>query len=132
MKLLVRSVLIAVTVAAASSVSASAFAQNICGDCGAQVAGPKIDPAIRKVAQEMGLERTVGLLIGEIGTVEYVGNGTMVDLEAPTLGAAVPVSRYTYNTNMRLHASRLDVQSGATRTIRVVKDGKAWNETWSA
>jgi hypothetical protein len=119
-------------VAAATFASGNAFAQGICGDCGAQVAGPKIDQAIRKVAQEMGLERTVGLLIGEIGTVEYVANGTMVDLEAATLGAAVPVSRFTYNVNMRLHASRLDFQSGNARTIRVVKDGKAWNETWSA
>jgi len=113
-------------------VGGSAFAQGICGDCGAQVAGPKIDQAIRKVAQEMGLERTIGLLIGEIGTVEYVANGTMVDLEAATLGQPVPVSKYVYNVNMRLHASRLDTLSGNTRSIRVVKDGKGWNETWSA
>jgi len=125
--------LVAAFIAVATSVSAgNALAQGICGDCGAQVAGPKIDQAIRKVAQEMGLERTIGLLIGEIGIVEYVANGTMVDLEAATLGPAVQVSRFTYNVNMRMHASRLDFQTGNTRTIRVVKDGKGWNETWSA
>src|SRR3954469_19715296 len=124
--------LVAASIAIMTAIGAgNAFAQGICGDCGAQVAGPKIDPGIRKVAQERGLERTIGLLIGEIGIVEYVANGTMVDLDAATLGPAVPVSRYTYNVNMRLHASRLDTQNGNTRSIRVVKDGKGWNEAWS-
>ena len=118
--------------AAASLVGGSAFAQSPCPVCGPQAEAKKIDPAIYHVADEMGLVRSTSLLIGQMHIIEMAGSGKMVDLEAATLGQPVDVSKITWNVNMQLHASRVTYQAGSTQTIRVVKNGRGWNETWTA
>src|SRR5262245_903007 len=91
-----------------------------------------VDPVIKAAAEVMGVVRTRALIIGQVNMPEMVGSGTMVDVEAPTLGQPVQVSRYTYVVSMQLGASRIDFEGPNTpRTIRVVKGGRAWNEKWS-
>jgi hypothetical protein len=99
---------------------------------GPAVAVKDIDPAIRAAAEVLGVVRTRALVIGQVNLPEYVGKGTIVDLE--TTGAAQPVevSRYTFAIALHLQASRLDFEGPQTpRTIRVVKGNRAWNESWS-
>ncbi len=124
-------------VAGAISISASLFgvgaalAQGACPLCGSQVPVKSIDKAIYDSLQAHGLVRGTALLVGQMNNYEYVGAGTMVDLEAATLGAAVPVSRYVYNAHQQLWASRQEFQGPNTqRTIRVVKGNRAWDESW--
>ncbi len=111
--------------------SGAAVAQGPCPQCGSQTPIKDIDKSIAEAALAHGLVRAIAQQIGQMNNYEYVGAGTMVDLEAPTLGAAVPVSRYVYNAHQQLWASRLDFQgANAPRTIRVVKGNRAWDETW--
>jgi len=99
---------------------------------GPAVAVKDIDPAIRAAAEVLGIVRTRGLVIGQVNLPEYVGKGTIVDLEATGTAQPVEVSRYSYAIAIQLQASRLDFEGPQTpRTIRVVKGNRAWNESWS-
>src|SRR5205085_208307 len=110
-----------VTLLAAICVTASV------GGASAQAWGPAvevktIDPVIRAAAEVMGMVRTRALVIGQVNLPEYVGKGTMIDLEAASRGPAVEVGRYTYSVAIHSAASRLDFEGPATpRAIRVVK-----------
>ena len=121
----------ALSLVAATFISAAAFAQNPCPACGSQVQIKDIDKAIADAAQATGLVRSTANQIGQLNNYEYVGSGTMVDLEAKTLTKPVAVKRYTFNVMQQLWASRLDVvASNGARKIRVVKGDRAWDETW--
>src|SRR5262247_3033071 len=99
---------------------------------GPTVAVKDIDPAIRAAAEVLGIVRTRALVIGQVNLPEFVGKGTMVDLEAAGSPRPVEVSRYTYAVALYLQAARLDFEGPQTpRTIRVVKGNRAWNESWS-
>jgi hypothetical protein len=99
---------------------------------GPAVAVKDIDPAIRAAAEVLGVVRTRALVIGQVNLPEYVGKGTIVDIEATGAAQPVEVSRYSYAIAIHLQASRLDFEGPQTpRTIRVVKGNRAWNESWS-
>ena len=99
---------------------------------GPTVAVKDIDPAIRAAAEVLGIVRTRALVIGQVNLPEFVGKGTMVDLEATGSPRSVELSRYTYAIALYLQAARLDFEGPQTpRTIRVVKGNRAWNEAWS-
>ena len=99
---------------------------------GPAVAVKDIDPAIRAAAEVLGVVRTRALVIGQVNLPEYVGKGTIVDLEATGAAQPVEVSRYTFAVALHMQASRLDFEGPQTpRTIRVVKGNRAWNESWN-
>ena len=99
---------------------------------GPAVAVKDIDPAIRAAAEVLGVVRTRALVIGQVNLPEFVGKGTIVDVEATGTAQPVEVSRYTYAIALHLQASRLDFEGPQTpRTIRVVKGSRAWNESWN-
>jgi len=99
---------------------------------GPTIAVKDIDPAIRAAAEVLGVVRTRALVIGQVNLPEYVGKGTIVDLEAAGATQPVEVSRYTFAIALHMQASRLDFEGPQTpRTIRVVKGNRAWNESWS-
>jgi hypothetical protein len=99
---------------------------------GPAVAVKDIDPVVRAAAEVMGMVRTRALVIGQVNLPEFVGKGTMVDLEAATPGQPVEVSRYSYAIAIHIPAARLDYEGPQTpRTIRVVKGSRAWNEAWN-
>jgi hypothetical protein len=99
---------------------------------GPTVAVKDIDPAIRAAAEVLGIVRTRALVIGQVNLPEFVGKGTMVDVEAAGSPQPVEISRYTYSIALHLQAARLDFEGPQTpRTIRVVKGNRAWNEAWS-
>src|SRR6266581_4940002 len=99
---------------------------------GPTIAVKDIDPAIRAAAEVLGIVRTRALVIGQVNLPEYVGKGTIVDLEATGTAQLVEVSRYTFAIALHMQASRLDFEGPQTpRTIRVVKGTRAWNEAWS-
>lgn len=124
-----RAVLSATVAITAGLLSGTASAQI---NFGPVVQVKDINPVLKAAAEVMGVVRTRALVIGQVNMPEIVGSGTMVDLEAATLGQPVPVSRYTYVVSMQLAASRLDYEGPNTpRTIRVVKGNRAWNEKWS-
>src|SRR4051812_15666076 len=77
---------------------------------GPAVAVKDIDPAIRASAQVLGIIRTRALVIGQVNLPEYVGKGTIVDLEATGAAQPVEVSRYSYAIALHLQASRLDFE----------------------
>src|SRR5262245_9212166 len=95
-------------------------ATAVCGgQASAQGWGPavevkSIDPVIRAAAEVMGMVRTRGLVIGQVNLPEYVGKGTMVDLESATPGAPVEVTRYSYAVAIHVPASRLDYDGPQT------------------
>src|ERR1041384_3163255 len=99
--------------------------------CSPRAGGPTvtvkdIDPAIRAAAEVLGIVRTRALVIGQVNLPEYVGKGTIVDLEATGTVQPVEVSRYSYAIAIQLQASRLDFEGPQTpRTIRVVKGNRA-------
>src|SRR5215510_6556296 len=99
---------------------------------GPAVAVKDIDPAIRAAAEVLGVVRTRALVIGQVNLPEYVGKGTIVDLEAAGSPRPVELSRYTYAIALYLQAARLDFEGPQTpRTIRVVRGNRAWNEAGS-
>ena len=99
---------------------------------GPAVAVKDIDPVIRSAAEVMGMVRTRALVIGQVNLPEFTGKGTMVDLEAATPGQPVEISRLSYAIAIHIPASRLDFEGPQTpRTIRVVKNNRAWNEAWN-
>ncbi|MCP8936921.1 hypothetical protein NK718_00185 [Alsobacter sp. SYSU M60028] len=112
--------------------ASAAWAQSPCAACGPQVAIKDIPKALGEAGTAMGLVRSQQLLIGQINIYEMLGKGTMVDLEAPSLGQPMEVSRYVVNVQQQQWASRVDFEGPQTpRTIRVVKGDRAWNESWS-
>jgi len=99
---------------------------------GPVVAVKDIDPAIRAAAEVLGIVRTRALVIGQVNLPEFVGKGTMVDLEVAGSPQPVELSRYTYAVALHIPAARLDFEGPQTpRTIRVVKGNRAWNESWN-
>ena len=70
-----------------------------------------IDPVIRGATEVMGMVRTRGLVIGQVNLLEYVGKGTMVDLELAT--APVEVTRYSYALAIHIPASRTRLRGSA-------------------
>jgi hypothetical protein len=96
---------------------------------GTEIPAKGIDPAIRAAAEALGMVRDTRLVIGQLNLLEYVGHGTLVDLEAATPGQPIEVSRYSYAVSYHFPASRLDYEGpNGARTIRVVKKDRAWNE----
>jgi hypothetical protein len=110
----------------------AAFAQYTpanTGFWGTEIPAKGIDPAIRAAADALGMVRDTRLVIGHLNLLEYVGHGTLVDLEAATPGQPIEVSRYSYAVSYHFPASRLDYEGpNGARTIRVVKKDRAWNE----
>jgi hypothetical protein len=122
----------AVAIGAAALGGLVAFAQFTpanTGYWGTEIPAKAIDPAIRAAADALGLVRDSRLVIGQVNTLEYVGSGTMMDVESATPGRQIEVSRFSYATALQIPASRLDFEGpGTPRTVRVVKHERAWNE----
>ena len=131
MRLVAKSTLLAALFVGAGITGAST---QVCAQAwGPAVEVKAIDPIIRAAAEVMGMVRTRGLVVGQVNLPEYVGKGTVIDLEAATRGPAVEVSRYSYAVSIHGAASRLDFEGPASpRQIRVVKVNRAWDESWSA
>ncbi len=72
--------------------------------------------------------RDTRLVVGQVNTLEYVGHGTMVDPEGGPSARPVEVPQFSYATALQIPASRLDYETAAGRTVRVVKKDRAWNE----
>ena len=130
---LAKAALLLATAAAASAGSGwqTAFAQYTpanTGLWGTEIPAKDIDPAIRAAADALGLIRDTRLVIGQVNLLEYVGSGTMVDVEATTPGRQIDVSKFTYAVALQIPASRLDFETAGGRTVRVVKKDRAWNE----
>jgi hypothetical protein len=127
-----RVVLIAtVAVATAGLSGPAAFAQFTpanTGYWGTEIPAKEIDPAIRAAADALGMVRDSRLVIGQVNLLEYVGSGTMVDLESATPGRPIEVSKFSYATALQIPASRFDFEAANARTIRVIKKDRAWNE----
>jgi hypothetical protein len=99
------------------------------GFWGTEIPAKGIDPAIRAAADALGMVRDTRLVIGQLNLLEYVGHGTLVDLESATPGQPIEVSRYAYAVSYFIPASRLDYDGpNGARTVRVVKQQRAWNE----
>ena len=132
MKAVAKVVLLAtVAVATAGSGGQTALAQYTpanTGNWGTEIPAKDIDPAIRVAADALGLIRDTRLVIGQVNLLEYVGSGTMVDVESATPGRQIEVSRFSYAVALQIPASRLDFEAAGTRTVRVVKKDRAWNE----
>jgi hypothetical protein len=124
--------LASVAVTAAAIGAQTAFAQYTpanTGFWGTEIPAKGIDPTIRAAADALGLVRDTRLVIGQVNLLEYVGHGTLVDLEAATPGQPIEVSRYAYAVSYHIPASRLDYDGpNGARTVRVVKQDRAWNE----
>jgi hypothetical protein len=99
------------------------------GYWGTEIPAKGIDPAIRAAADALGMVRDSRLVIGQLNLLEYVGHGTVVDLESASPGQLIEVSRYAYAVSYHFPASRLDYEGpDGARTVRVVKKDRAWNE----
>jgi hypothetical protein len=120
-----------VAAAAVAGGGPAAFAQFTpanTGYWGTEIPAKDIDPAIRAAADALGLVRDSRLVVGQVNTLEYVGHGTMVDPEAGPSARPVEVPKFSYATALQIPASRLDYETAAGRTVRVVKKDRAWNE----
>jgi hypothetical protein len=117
----------------AVAIAAALGADNSCAQgWGPNVLAKDVDPVIRAASEVMGMVRTRALVIGQVNLPEYVGRGTMIDLEAATPGLPVEVTRLSFAVAIHIPASRLDFEGPQTpRTIRVVKNNRAWNESWN-
>jgi hypothetical protein len=126
------SIILLATVAVATTAGGpAAFAQYTpanTGFWGTEIPAKDIDPAIRAAADALGLVRDTRLVIGQVNLLEYVGSGTMVDVESATPGRQIEVSKFSYAVALQIPASRLDFEAGSARTVRVVKKDRAWNE----
>src|SRR5215472_7139854 len=93
-------VLLATVAAATAEVGGSrAFAQYTpanTGWWGTEISAKEFDPAIRAAADALGLVRDTRLVIGQVNLLEYVGSGTMVDVESATPGRQTEVSKFSY------------------------------------
>jgi hypothetical protein len=109
----------------------TAFAQYTpanTGYWGTEIPAKEIDPIIRAAADALGLVRDSRLVIGQVNLLEYVGSGTMVDVESATPGRQIEVGKFSYAVALQIPASRLDFEAANARTVRVVKKDRAWNE----
>jgi hypothetical protein len=131
-KALARAVLLAtVAVASAGLSEHPAYAQYTpanTGWWGTEIPAKEIDPVIRAAADALGLIRDTRLVIGQVNLLEYVGSGTMVDVESTTPGRQIEVNKFSYAVALQIPASRLDFETASGRTVRVVKKERAWNE----
>ena len=132
MKALARAVLLATVAAASAGLrSQPALAQYTpanTGLWGTEIPAKEIDPAIRAAADALGLIRDTRLVIGQVNLLEYVGNGTMVDVESTAPAWQIEVGKFSYAVALQIPASRLDFETASGRTVRVVKKDRAWNE----
>src|SRR5215468_9900252 len=120
-----------VAVTSAGSSWHPAFAQYTpanTGWWGTEIPAKEVDPVIRAAADALGLVRDTRLVIGQVNLLEYVGSGTMVDVESVTPARQIEVSNFSYAVALQIPASRLDFETAAGRTVRVVKKDRAWNE----
>jgi len=131
-KALAKAVLVAAMAVASAGLSEHpAYAQYTpanTGWWGTEIPAKEIDPVIRAAADALGLIRDTRLVIGQVNLLEYVGSGTMVDVESATPGRQIEVSRFSYAVALQIPASRLDFEPASGRTVRVVKKDRAWNE----
>ena len=120
-----------VAVATAGLGGQGAFAQYTpanTGYWGTEIPAKEIDPAVRAAADALGLVRDTRLVIGQVNLLEYVGSGTMMDVESATPGRQIEVGKFSYAVALQIPASRLDFEAVNARTVRVVKKDRAWNE----
>jgi hypothetical protein len=131
-KAVTRAVLLATVAVASAALSRQpAVAQYTpanTGWWGTEIPAKDIDPAIRAAADALGLIRDTRLVIGQVNLLEYVGSGTIVDVESATPGRQIEVSKFSYAVALQIPASRLDFETASGRTVRVVKKDRAWNE----
>jgi len=131
-KALVKAVLLTTMAAVTTGIGGQpTFAQYTpanTGWWGTEIPAKDIDPVIRAAADALGLIRDTRLVIGQVNLLEYVGRGTMVDVESTTPGRQIEVSNFSYAVALQIPASRLDFEFANTRTVRVVKKDRAWNE----
>jgi hypothetical protein len=125
--------LLLATVAAASAAFGGqpVFAQYTpanTGFWGTEIPSKEIDPVIRAAADALGLIRDTRLVIGQVNLLEYVGSGTVVDVESTMPGRQIEVTKFSYAVALQIPASRLDFETAGGRTVRVVKKDRAWNE----
>lgn len=121
----------------AMPVYAQEAAEVICGGEGNRFRVPhndvsvcEVDPVIAEAGQELQIVRNRPLLFGGIPRPGIVGYGTWVDWEADPAGPAISEVRYEYNPDFRRAAGREYVQfPDGDPVIRVVKAGRAWNES---
>ncbi len=132
MKAVARAVLLATVAIASAGLSRQpAFAQYTpanTGWWGTEISAKEIDPVIRAAADALGLVRDTRLVIGQVNLLEYVGSGTMVDVESATPGRLIEISKFSYAVALQIPASRLDFETASGRTVRVVKKDRAWDE----
>ena len=132
MKAVAKVVLLATAAIATTGLGGpAAFAQFTpanTGYWGTEIPARGIDPIIRAAADALGLVRDSRLVVGQVNLLEYVGAGTMMDVESATPGRQIEVSKFSYAVALQIPASRLDFESANTRTVRVVKKDRAWNE----
>lgn len=132
MKAVTRVVLLATVAVASTGLSRQpAVAQYTpanTGWWGTEIPAKDIDPAIRAAADALGLIRDTRLVIGQVNLLEYVGSGTMLDVESATPGRQIEVSKFSYAVALQIPASRLDFETASGRSVRVVKKDRAWNE----
>ena len=132
MKALVKAVLLTTMAAVTTGIGGQpTFAQYTpanTGWWGTEIPAKDIDPVIRAAADALGLIRDTRLVIGQVNLLEYVGRGTMIDVESTPPGRQIEVSNFSYAVALQIPASRLDFEFANTRTVRVVKKDRAWNE----
>jgi hypothetical protein len=131
-KAVAKAVLLA-TVAAASSglgrhPALAQYTPANTGWWGTEISAKEIDPVIRAAADALGLVRDTRLVIGQVNLLEYVGSGTMVDVESTAPARQIEVTKFSYAVALQIPASRLDFETASGRTVRVVKKDRAWNE----
>lgn len=132
MKAIAKVVLLATVAVASAGVSSQPVSAQYTpantGFWGTEIPAKEIDPAIRAAADALGLIRDTRLVIGQVNLLEYVGSGTMVDVESASPGRLIEVNKFSYAVALQIPASRLDFETAAARTVRVVKKDRAWNE----
>jgi hypothetical protein len=131
-KAVAKAVLLATVAVASAGLSGHpAFAQYTpanTGWWGTEIPAKEVDPVVRAAADALGMVRDTRLVIGQVNLLEYVGSGTMVDVESATPGRQIEVSKFSYAVALQIPASRLDFETASGRTVRVVKKDRAWNE----
>jgi hypothetical protein len=124
--------LASVAVAFTATSQHAAFAQYTpanTGFWGTEIPVKTIDPVVRAAAEALGLVRDTRLVVGQVNILEYVGTGSVVDIEGAAPTKPVDVSKFSYAVALQIPASRLDYEGAdGARTVRVVKNARAWNE----
>src|SRR5215510_3643308 len=121
-KVVAKVVLLAATGAAMVGVggqsSVGQYSPANTGWWGTEIPAKDIDPDIRAAADALGLIRDTRLVIGQVNLLEYVGSGTMVDVESTTPGRQLEVGKFSYAVALQIPASRLDFETASGRTVR--------------